>query len=147
MKVFVTSLLALLSPLLFAVNRALAEVPPLPVQITEGAWRPLSTHEDSSLEDRLAQALKRNALWQALISSFPELHDKFVRVTARGVPLAHLCRKSGTWHVWYSDSVLVWDETGGKYILVAMVENEQGEEILRQLVPVTQKPLNVKEAL
>ena len=45
-----------------------------------------------------------------------------------------------------ADSVLVWDETGGKYILAAMVENEQGEEILRQLVPVIQHLLNVKES-
>jgi beta-lactamase class A len=80
------------------------------------------------------------------ILSFPDIYDKFVRVMERGIPLGHLYRKSGTWHVWYSDSVLVWDETGGKYILVAMVENEQGEEILRQLVPVIQHLLNVKES-
>jgi beta-lactamase class A len=304
MKFIVLGLLALLSPLLFATNLVLAELPPLPVPISEGAWRPLSTHEDGSLEDRLAQALNRHSLWQALISkekmavgvvdltdpaaprfaqvngstmmyagslaklaillsahcgfedgtlaetseiyrdmiemmrrsdnaatnrvidriglrrieavvvdpncrfydpdqgggiwlgrrfansgevdpdplkglvhgasatevcrfyyllatgklisaersrqmlhilSFPDIHDKFVSVMERSIPLAHLYRKSGTWHVWYSDSVLVWDETGGKYILVAMVENEQGEEILRQLVPVIQQLLNVKE--
>jgi beta-lactamase class A len=58
------------------------------------------------------------------ILSFPDIHDKFVSVMERSIPLAHLYRKSGTWPVWYSDSVLVWDETGGKYILAAMVENE-----------------------
>ncbi len=47
----------------------------------------------------------------------------------------------------YGNSVLVWDETGGKYILAAMVENEQGEESLRQLVPVIQHLLNVKKSL
>ena len=305
MKFMVAGLLALLSPLLFAANLVLAELPPLPMSISEGAWHPLSAHEDGSLENRLAQALNQSSLWQALISeekmavgvvdftdpaaprfaqvngstmmyagslaklaillsaycgfedgtlvetyeiyrdmiemmrrsdnaatnrmieriglrrieavvvdpsyrfydpdqgggiwlgrrfansgevdpdplkglvhgatvtqvcrfyyllatgklisaersrqmlhilSFPDIHDKFVSVMERSIPLAHLYRKSGTWQVWYADSVLVWDETGGKYILAAMVENEQGEEILRQLVPVIQHLLNVKES-
>jgi beta-lactamase class A len=305
MKLMVVGLLALFSPLLFAANLVLAKLPPLPVAISEGVWRPFSEHEDGSLDNRLAQALKTNPLWQALISeekmavgvvdltdpatprfaqvngktmmyagslaklailfsahcgfedgtlvetqeiyrdmiemirrsdnaasnrmidriglrrieavvvdpscrfydpdqgggiwlgrrfansaeidreplkglvhgatvtqvcrfyyllatgmlisaersrqmlhilSFPDIHDKFVSVLERDIPLAHLYRKSGTWPVWYSDSVLVWDETGGTYILVAMVENEQGEEILRQLVPVIQRLLNVRES-
>jgi hypothetical protein len=45
-----------------------------------------------------------------------------------------------------SDSVLVRDETRGKFILVGMVENEQREEILKQLVPIVQHLLNVKES-
>lgn len=296
---------ALIYALLFAANLVLAGLSPLPVAISEDAWRPLSAHEDASLEDRLAQALKQSSLWQALISeekmavgvvdladpaaprfaqingstmmyaaslaklailvaahwgfedgtlvetyeiyrdmiemirrsdnaatnrmidriglprieavvaaptyrlydldqgggiwlgrrfansrevdpdplkglvhgatvtqvcrfyyllatgmlisadrsrqmlhilSFPDIHDKFVSILERGIPLGHLYRKSGTWPVWYSDSVLVWDETGGKYILVAMVENERGEEILSQLVPVIQHLLNVRES-
>jgi beta-lactamase class A len=80
------------------------------------------------------------------ILSFPDIHDKFVSALERTIPPAHLYRKSGTWPNWYCDSVLVWDETGGKYILVAMVEDEQGEQILRQLVPVIQHVLNVGEA-
>jgi len=305
MKFVIAGLLALLSPLLFAVNLVLAELPPLPMPINEGAWHPLSTYEDISLEDRLARVLKWSSLWQALISeekmavgvvdltnpgaprfaqvngstmmyagslaklailfsahwcfedsslketsevyrdmiemmrrsdnaaanrmidriglrrieamvvdptyrfydpdqgggiwlgrrfansgevdpdplkglvhgatvtevcrfyyllatgrlistersrqmlqilSFPDIHDKFVSALERSIPLAHLYRKSGTWPKWYSDSVLVWDETGGKFILVAMVEDEQGEQILRQLVPVIQHVLNVKES-
>ena len=35
------------------------------------------------------------------ILSFPDIHDKFVSVMERSIPLAHLYRKSGTWHVWY----------------------------------------------
>ena len=302
MTFVVAGILALFSPLLFAANLVLAELPPLPVAISEDVWRPLSAHEDSSLEDQLAQILKQSSFWQALISeekmavgvvdlaapstprfaqvngstmmyagslaklaillsahcgfedgtlvetpeiyrdmiemmrrsdnaatnrmidriglrrieavvvdpsyrfydpdrgggiwlgrrfadsaevdpdplkglvhgatvtqvcrfyyllatgklintersrqmlhilSFPDIHDTFVSVLERGIPVAHLYRKSGTWRVWYSDSVLVWDETGGKYILAAMVENEHGEEILRQLVPVVQHLLNV----
>ncbi len=305
MKFMVVGLLALFSPLLFAANLVLAGLSPLPVAIGGDTWRPLSAHEDASLEDRLAQALKRSSLWQTLISeekmavgvvdltdpaaprfakvngstmmyagslaklailfsahcgfedgtlvetpeihrdmiemirrsdnaatnrmidriglrrieavvvdpncrfydpdqgggiwlgrrfansgevdrepikglihgatvtqvcrfyyllatgmliseersrqmlhilSFPDIHDKFISVLERSIPLAHLYRKSGTWPVWYADSVLVWDETGGKYILVAMVENEQGEEILKQLVPIVQHLLNVKES-
>ena len=68
MKFMVAGLLALLSPLLFAAKLVLAELPPLPVPISEGVWRPLSTYEDGGLEERLAQVLKRSSLWQALIS-------------------------------------------------------------------------------
>jgi len=68
MKFIVAGLLALLSPLLFAANLVLAELPQLPVTINEDAWRPLSAHEDGSLEDRLARVLKWSSLWQALIS-------------------------------------------------------------------------------
>jgi beta-lactamase class A len=304
-KFMVPGLIALFFQLLFAANLISVGLPPLPVTISEDAWRPLAAHEDNSLEDRLAQALKQSLLWQALISeekmavgvvdlsvptsprfaqvngstmmyagslaklailfsahwcfedgslvesyevyrdmiemmrrsdnaatnrmidriglrrieamvvdptyrfydpdqgggiwlgrrfansreidpdplkglvhgatvtqvcrfyyllatgklisaersrqmlhilSFPDIHDKFVSVLERGIPLAHVYRKSGTWPVWYTDSVLVWDERGGKYILAAMVENEHGEEILRQLVPVIQHLLNVRES-
>jgi beta-lactamase class A len=68
MKFMVAGLLALFSLLLFAANLVFAGLPPLPVAISGDTWRPLSTHEDGSLEDRLAQALKTNPLWQALIS-------------------------------------------------------------------------------
>jgi beta-lactamase class A len=301
----VVGLLALFSPLLLAASLVLAGLPSLPVAIRGDTWRPLSAHEDASLDDRLAQALEQNSLWHTLIReekmavgvvdltdpaaprfakvngttmmyagslaklailfsahcgfedgtlvetpeiyrdmiemirrsdnaatnrmidriglrrieavvvdpscrfydpdqgggiwlgrrfansaevdreplkglihgatvtqvcrfyyllatgmlisaersrqmlhilSFPDIHDKFVSILERGIPLGHLYRKSGTWPVWYSDSVLVWDETGGKYILVAMVENEHGEEILSQLVPVIQHLLNVRES-
>lgn len=77
------------------------------------------------------------------ILSFPDISDKFVRVLERDIPPWNLYRKSGTWPIWYSDSVLVWDETGGRYILAAMVQNERGEEILSQLVPVIQHLLNI----
>lgn len=302
---FAAGLLALLSPLLFTANSACAAVPPIPLQIDDGAWRPLSEQADGNLEDRLAQALSRHPLWQSLINekkmavgvvdftdpeaprfaqinggtmmyagslakiailltafrgfedgtlvetpevrrdmmemirrsdnaaanrmiervglnrieaavvdpryrfydrargggiwlgrryansdevnpdpikglvhaatvtqvcrfyyllttgklisversrqmlhilSSPELHDKFVSVMERGVPPEHLHRKSGTWRIWHADSVLVWDERGGKYILAAMVENEQGEDILRRLVPVIQQLLNVRKS-
>lgn len=303
MRFLVASLFALLSPLALTANQALAAVPALPLPISEEAWRPLSAYEDSSLEGRLAQALKRDPLWESLISeekmavgvvdfsdtdaprfaqvngetmmyagslaklaillsafhgfedgtlvesaenhkdltemirlsdnpaanrmieriglrkieavmrdlrykfydrakggglwlgrcyanrgeinpdplkglvhaatvtqvcrfyymlttgriisrercrqmlevlSSPQLHDKFVGAMERTVPREHLYRKSGTWRIWHADSVLVWDETGGKYILTAMVEHENGEGILRQLVPLIRRLLNIQ---
>ncbi len=57
MKFMVAGLLVLFSPLLFAANLVLAELPPLPVAISEDGWRPLSAREDGGLENRLAQVL------------------------------------------------------------------------------------------
>lgn len=69
------------------------------------------------------------------ILAFPDLHDKFVSRLEGMVPSNYLYRKSGEFRNWYSDSVLVWDKTWRRYILVALVEHPQGEEILRQLLP------------
>lgn len=68
----------------------------------------------------------------------PGLHHKFVSVLERRAPRARLFRKSGTWKQWHSDSVLVWGVEWRRYILVAMVESEHGEQILRDLVPVVE---------
>jgi beta-lactamase class A len=72
------------------------------------------------------------------ILAFPDLHDKFISALEGAVPFNRLYRKSGEFRVWYSDSILVWGETWRRYILVAMVEHEQGEQILRKLVPVAE---------
>jgi beta-lactamase class A len=69
------------------------------------------------------------------ILSAPELHDKFVSVLEKVVPTERLYRKSGTWDVYYSDSILVWDKSWRRYILASLVKDEQGERILRELVP------------
>ncbi|WMI69455.1 serine hydrolase [Mangrovimonas sp. YM274] len=63
----------------------------------------------------------------------PELHHKFVNTLDRIAPNARLFRKSGTWQNWHADSILVWGEER-KYILVALVENKFGEQIIRDLV-------------
>jgi hypothetical protein len=57
MKFMVAGLLALLSPPLFAANRVLAVLPPLPVPISEGAWYPLSAYDrnDASFRQRRSQ--------------------------------------------------------------------------------------------
>ena len=65
----------------------------------------------------------------------PSLHHKFVNTLDRIAPDATLFRKSGSWKNWHCDSIMVWDETRGKYyILVAMVQSPQGESIIRSLV-------------
>jgi beta-lactamase class A len=72
----------------------------------------------------------------------PGLHHKFVSVLEKRAPHARLFRKSGSWKQWHSDSILVWGETWRRYILVAMVESEKGETIMRQLVPVVEDVLH-----
>lgn len=73
----------------------------------------------------------------------PELHHKFVNTLERIDPDARLFRKSGSWRNWHSDSILVWSEDR-KYILVALIENENGEQIIRNLVEPIEKAINSK---
>jgi len=62
----------------------------------------------------------------------PELHHKFVNSIEKVAPKAKLFRKSGTWHDYHADSILVWGPNR-KYILVALTEASDGEKILRDL--------------
>lgn len=62
----------------------------------------------------------------------PELHHKFVNSLEKIAPKAKLFRKSGTWHDYHADSILVWGPNR-KYILVALAEATDGEKILRDL--------------
>ncbi len=62
----------------------------------------------------------------------PELHHKFVNSLEKVAPKAKLFRKSGTWHDYHADSILVWGPKR-KYILVALTEASDGEKILRDL--------------
>ena len=63
----------------------------------------------------------------------PELHHKFVNTLDRVAPKARLFRKSGSWKNYHSDSVLVWGPDR-KYILVALIDDAYGEQIIRDLV-------------
>jgi beta-lactamase class A len=75
----------------------------------------------------------------------PELHHKFVNTLDKVAPNARLFRKSGSWKNYHSDSVLVWDETTNrKYIIVALVEDSSGEQIIRDLVKPIEKVLRAK---
>ncbi|MHB9072567.1 MAG: serine hydrolase [Desulfobaccales bacterium] len=75
------------------------------------------------------------------ILAFPDLHDKFVSVLEKEVPPNCMYRKSGEFRIWYSDSILVWGQPSKRYILVALVEHQQGEQILRKLVPLAEQML------
>jgi beta-lactamase class A len=71
----------------------------------------------------------------------PGIHHKFVAEIERRASLAQIFRKSGTWRNYHSDSVLVQGPTWRNYILVALVEAENGEAILRGLVPIVEEIL------
>lgn len=75
------------------------------------------------------------------VLSRPGLHDKFVSVLEKQVSPDRLFRKSGDWSVSFSDSVFVCDGGWRKYILAALVEDKNGERILRDLVPVVEEIL------
>ena len=65
----------------------------------------------------------------------PALHHKFVNTLDIIAPDARLFRKSGSWKNFHSDSILVWGkETTRRYILVALIDDNNGENIIRNLV-------------
>lgn len=70
----------------------------------------------------------------------PALHHKFVNTLGMIAPNARLFRKSGTWKSYHADSVLVWGKKR-KYILVGLIQDSQGEKILRDLVNQVEKVL------
>ncbi|MCB2208851.1 MAG: class A beta-lactamase-related serine hydrolase [Bacteroidetes bacterium] len=72
----------------------------------------------------------------------PELHHKFVNSLEAVAPRAKLFRKSGTWRDFHTDSVLVWGPDGHRYILVALIEDPDGEKICRDLVYEVEKVFN-----
>mgnify|MGYP002639746951 CR=1 FL=1 len=71
----------------------------------------------------------------------PKLHHKFVNSLDKLVPDAIVFRKSGTWKEYHSDSILVWGPVWRRYILVGLIEDENGEQILRNIVPVVEEIL------
>jgi beta-lactamase class A len=73
----------------------------------------------------------------------PELHHKFVNTLDRIAPTANVYRKSGSWKNYHSDSVLVWGPNR-QYILVALLDNDHGEQIIRNLVVPVERALKRK---
>jgi beta-lactamase class A len=88
---------------------------------------------------RLINAQRSKQMLEIL--SKPGIHHKFVNILERRAPRARLFRKSGTWKNWHSDSVLVWGPEWRRYILVGLVEDPQGEQILRDLVVAVEEVL------
>ncbi len=70
--------------------------------------------------------------------SEPALNHKFVAALRLRAPAARLYRKSGTWRDWHSDSILVRGQQWRNYILVALVQNPNGEKIVNAIVPIVE---------
>lgn len=65
----------------------------------------------------------------------PELHHKFVNTLNILAPDARIFRKSGSWRNYHSDSALVWGiDKNRRYIVVALIDDPGGEQIIRGLV-------------
>lgn len=77
----------------------------------------------------------------------PELHHKFVNTIDKLAPNADVYRKSGTWQAYHADSMLVWGPTWRKYILVALIEDPDGEAICRQLVTTAEEVLRERRRI
>lgn len=76
----------------------------------------------------------------------PELHHKFVNTLDNIAPNARLFRKSGTWRTYHSDAILVWGkDKSRRYILVALIDDSNGEQIIRNLVRPIEKVLKKGE--
>jgi len=78
--------------------------------------------------------------------SDPELHHKFVNTLDHVAPTARVFRKSGSWKQYHSDSVLVWGPEWRRYILVALVEDTEGENLLRNLIAEIDEMLKPKSS-
>ena len=63
----------------------------------------------------------------------PHLHHKFVHTYDRLAPNADLYSKSGTWRSYHADSIMVIGDKWRSYILVALVDDPGGEQIMRDL--------------
>ena len=62
----------------------------------------------------------------------PELHHKFVNTLDRVAPNAKVYRKSGSWSVYHADCAMV-QGPNRNYIMTALVEDADGEQIIRDL--------------
>ncbi len=84
---------------------------------------------------------KRSNQMLAILEN-PELHHKFVNTLDQVAPNARLFRKSGSWKSFHSDSILVWGKSEERrYIVVALVDDPNGEQIIRDLIKPVEKVL------
>ena len=64
---------------------------------------------------------------------------------SHAAPEARIFRKSGSWKNYHSDSVLVWGKDDNRrYILVALIEDSAGEQIIRDLIKPIEKVLRTQ---
>lgn len=64
----------------------------------------------------------------------PQLHHKFVNVLDRVCPDAEIYRKSGSWRTYHSDSAIVIGDEWRSYILVALVDDADGGQIVKDVI-------------
>ncbi|MEM1119226.1 MAG: serine hydrolase [Bacteroidota bacterium] len=76
----------------------------------------------------------------------PGLHHKFVNTLDKIAPKAKIYRKSGSWRTFHSDSVWVHGPNRN-YILVALIDDVEGEKIARRLVNIAEKAMKGKKFL
>ncbi len=69
----------------------------------------------------------------------PRLHHKFVSQVEERAPDARMYRKSGTWKQWHGDAIMVHGTHWRDYILVALVESDNGESIIRKVLPAVEE--------
>ncbi|MFK7772076.1 MAG: serine hydrolase [Saprospiraceae bacterium] len=79
---------------------------------------------------KLVSPKRSEQMMQIMVN--PKLHHKFVNTLEKIAPKAKLFRKSGSWSIYHSDSIMVWGPKR-QYILVALVEDPKGEQIIRQI--------------
>jgi beta-lactamase class A len=84
--------------------------------------------------------MKRSTQMLQVLSD-PGIHDKFISVLEPTISPHRIFRKNGTYGATQCDSVLVWGEGWRRYILVGLIDDAQGEQILRDLVPVAERVL------
>lgn len=72
----------------------------------------------------------------------PELHHKLVNTLDKIAPKADVYRKSGSWRDFHSDSALVWGPNR-KYVIVVLLQDDFGEQIIRNIVKPIEKVLNI----
>lgn len=65
--------------------------------------------------------------------SAPGVKHKFVAGILSSFPGAQIFRKSGTWRNYHADSAII-EHDGKRYIAVAMLEDANGEEVIRTLI-------------
>lgn len=83
------------------------------------------------LAGKLVSPERSREMLDALVE--PGILHKFVCALEPRAADRCLYRKSGTWRIWHSDSIVAWSSEGPRYILVALVEDASGEAILQQL--------------
>ena len=76
----------------------------------------------------------------------PALHHKFVNTLDKIAPKADVYRKSGSWKSYHSDSALVWGPKR-RYIIVALIDDNSGETIIRNLVQPLEKAMKKARSL